>query len=41
MAQVASGVAISKHRPLLIQTRKGLEKKIMSEKYDNLLLWGL
>jgi hypothetical protein len=27
MAQVASDVAISKHRPLLTQTRQGLEKK--------------
>jgi hypothetical protein len=44
MPQVTSDVvAISKHRPLFTQqTRQGLEKKITSKKYDNLLLlWGL
>jgi hypothetical protein len=41
-SQVASEVAISKHRPLFTQTRQGLEKKMMSGEYDNLcLLWGL
>jgi hypothetical protein len=39
--QVASDVAISEHRPLFTQTRQGLEKNMMSEEYDNLLLWGL
>jgi hypothetical protein len=39
--QVASDVAISKRRPLFTQTRQGFEKKMMSEEYDNLLLWGL
>jgi hypothetical protein len=43
MAQVASdvGISISKYRPLLTQTRQGLEKKMTSKEYDNLLLWGL
>jgi hypothetical protein len=43
MVQVASDVAISKHLPLFTQTqtRQGLEKKMMSEEHDNLLLWGL
>ncbi len=41
MTQVTSDVAISKHRPLFTQTRQGLEKKMMSEEYDNLLLWRL
>jgi hypothetical protein len=27
--------------PLFTQTRQGLEKKVMSEEYENLLLWGL
>ena len=36
MTQVASDVAISKHRPLFTQTRQGLEKKMTSEEYDNL-----
>jgi hypothetical protein len=41
MAQVASGVAISKHRPLLTQTRQdgSPEKKKMREGHaDSLLL---
>jgi hypothetical protein len=41
MPQVASDVAISKHRPLFTQTRQSLEKNMMREEYDNLLLWGL
>ena len=41
MTQVTSDVAISKHRPLFTQTRQGLEKKMTSGEYDNLLLWGL
>jgi hypothetical protein len=41
MAQATSDVPISKHRPLFTQTRQSLEKKMMREEYDNLLLWGL
>jgi hypothetical protein len=41
MAQVASDVAISKHRPLFTQTRQGLEKKMTSEEHEKPLLWGL
>jgi hypothetical protein len=43
MAQVASDVAISKHRALLLtQTRQaGLDKKMAIAKRNNLLLRGL